>query len=198
MRLFLLIILAFGHVSAFSQGVSKSGSDDLYLYKAKVLYKDGNGFIADVQKNFDSISVLIENDAIFLQVIRDIQIGTVNSKQQRTTKDTIIRRVSRFQIDTVSYGKIKEYTKQGQRLQGSSLAYFLEQDHGLAVGEILYFNSYGFRSSNSIAEIFGIPVLTINRDFSLGDGLSDEDDEFREEISIRNWSYKLLFLSIVP
>lgn len=70
MRLFLLITLVLGYVSGFSQAFSKSGTDDLYLYKGTVLYKDGNGFIANVQKNFDSISVLLKYGEMFLRIIR--------------------------------------------------------------------------------------------------------------------------------
>lgn len=180
MRLFLLITLALGYVSGFSQGFSKSGTDDLYLYKATVLYKDGNGFIADVQKNFDSISVLPVDGVIFLRVVRQYKnksahVGTFNSGHQGPITDTILRSVSRFQIDTISYNHTRLYTKQGQNLKGNNLVYFFEQDDSLTVGQIFYFNSYGILKGHAFAEEYGMPVLQIFRDFLFGDGkLEDE------------------------
>lgn len=198
MRLFLLITLVLGYVSVFSQSFSKTGTDDLYLYKATLLYKDDSGFIADVRKNFDSISILPENGVVFLRVVRQsAQQSENNSGQHRTISDTILRRVSRFQIDTISYDKTKEYTKQGQNLKGSSLVYFFEQDDSLSKGETFYFNSYFVLVANSLAKKFGMPVLRINREFLFGDGLTDEEDEYEEEKSIiktrvLNIPYKLI------
>lgn len=189
MRLFLLITLALGYVSGFSQAFSKSGTDDLYLYKGTVLYKDGNGFIANVQKNFDSISVLLKYGEMFLRIIRQkenksAQTIAVNSGLQAKITDTIIRHVSHFQLDTITYGRTKEYTKQGQSLQGSSLVYFLERGDSLRAGETFYFNSYGIVMSNPLIKELGMPVLSIRRNFNFYgiEGSQEADDD--EEISV--------------
>ena len=189
MRITLLISLVLGYYCGLSQGFSKSGTEDLYLYKGTVLFKDGNGFIANVQKNFDSISVLPKYGEIFLRVIREkenksAQSIIFNSGLQAKTTETIIRNVSHFQIDTITYGKTKEYTKQGQNLQGNNLAYFLEQDNSLGVGEKFYFNCYAVVMSNHLVEEFGMPVLTIERNFNFSgiEGSQEGDDE--EDISV--------------
>lgn len=189
MRIALLITLVLGYYCGSSQGFSKTATEDLYLYKGTVLYKDGNGFIANVQKNFDSISVLPKYGVTFLRVVKakqnkSEQTITVNSGLQAKTTETIIRHVSHFQIDTITYGKTKEYTKQGQSLQGSNLAYFLERDDSLSVGEKFYFNMYGVVMSNYLVEQFGMPVLTIERDFHFWGEVTDGEDEDEEDISI--------------
>jgi len=188
-KILLLLVLLSGNHSSFAQGFSKTGTDDLYLYKGTVLYKDGNGFIANVQKNFDSISVLPKYGVTFLRVIREKenkseQTITANSGLQAKTTETIIRHVSHFQIDTITYGRTKEYTKQGQNLQGSNLAYFLEQDDSLSVGEKFYFNSYGVVMSNYLVEEFGMPVLTIERNFNFYGIERSQEIGDEEEISV--------------
>ncbi|RXK60618.1 TraB/GumN family protein [Lacibacter luteus] len=196
LRIFLLIALLFVYTSSFSQAFSKSGTDDLYLYKGTVLYKDGNGFIANVQKNFDSISVLLKYGEMFLRVIRKKEnqaskTAKVNSGFQAKMTDTIIRHISQFQLDTLSYGRTKEHTKQGQNLHGNSLAYFLEKDDSVRVEETFYFNNYAIVMSNHLAEEFSMPVLTIERDFNFSDEATDEENISIIETGDINFPYEV-------
>ena len=66
MRITLLITLVLGYYCGLSQGFSKTGTEDLYLYKATILCRiEDGGYITDVQKNFDEISIMNKYGEVF-------------------------------------------------------------------------------------------------------------------------------------
>jgi uncharacterized protein YbaP (TraB family) len=187
MRLFLLIAFVLGYVSGFSQGFSKTGTDDLYLYKGTVLYKDGNGFIANVQKNFNEISIMDKYGELFLRVVRkkeSVKSLPDLAGMQTKTIETITRQVCQFQIDTNAYGKVKNYTINDRELNGTNLVYLIDQNDSLHTGEVFYFNQYGITTGSYEAEKYKMPILTVIKSFNFCDGAMNEEIKEEEEISI--------------
>ncbi len=187
MRLFLLITFVLGYVSGFCQGFSKTGTDDLYLYKGTVLYKDGNGFIANVQKNFDEINIMDKYGEVFLRVMRkkeSVKSLPDLSGMQTKTVETITRHVCKWQIDTSAYGKVKNYTINDRELQGTSLTYFIDQNDSLHAGEVFYFNQYSITTGSYEAEKYKMPILTVIKSFNFCDGAMNEESNDEEDISV--------------
>ena len=100
MRITLLITLVLVYYCGSSQGFSKTGTEDLYLYKGTVLYWIADGdIIADVQKSFDEISILEKYGELFLRVVRkkeSVKSLPDLSGMQTKTVETITRHVCRL------------------------------------------------------------------------------------------------------
>ena len=191
MRITLLITLVLVYYCGSSQGFSKSGTEDLYLYKGTVLCKIGDGgYIADVQKNFDQISIIDKYGKLFLRVVRkkeSVRSLPDLSGMQTKTVETITRHVRKYQIDTNAYGKVKNCTIDNRPLHGTSLAYFPDLKDSLQAGDVFYFNQYGIMMRHYLAEKYKVPILTVERNFNFCEEAINEegeDEEDEEDISV--------------